>query len=104
MWRATDTFSMRTNRLLRLALPAITLVALTVVTSCSGSRSSQIVSRPPTSQESYESPGCVNHNADCPRMWTLACGLRTIASKYTACSKHDQCVAADLDGKCSAAG
>jgi len=104
MWRATKTLPMRTNRLLRLVLRAITFVALTVVTSCSGSRLSQTASRPPTSQESYEYPGCGNHNADCPRMWTLACGLRTIASKYNACSKHEECVAAVFDGKCSGAG
>jgi len=34
----------------------------------------------------------------------LACALETIASKFNPCSKHENCVAANLEAKCSDAG
>jgi hypothetical protein len=37
-------------------------------------------------------------------LWTFACGLKTIASKYNSCSKHQECVGAAIVGKCSGAG
>lgn len=37
-------------------------------------------------------------------MGTLACALRTIAGKYNACAKHEDCLAAALEAKCSGAG
>lgn len=37
-------------------------------------------------------------------METLACALRTIAGKYNACAKHEDCLAAALEAKCSGAG
>jgi hypothetical protein len=37
-------------------------------------------------------------------METLACALRTIAGKYNACVKHEDCLAAALEAKCSGAG
>jgi hypothetical protein len=37
-------------------------------------------------------------------METLACALRTIAGKYNACAKHEDCLAAAMETKCSGAG
>jgi hypothetical protein len=37
-------------------------------------------------------------------MGTLACALRTIVAKYNACSKHEDCVTASFNTRCSGAG
>src|SRR5262249_9901605 len=58
----------------------------------------------PSSQETYEYGTCPKGRDGCPRDRTLGCALETVASGYNACSKHEDCVAANLDGKCSDAG
>lgn len=58
----------------------------------------------PSSQSVYQYSGCRDENGGCPRLLTLACALRTIASKYNTCAKHEDCVEAALDPKCSGAG
>ncbi len=76
------------------------------IAGCYGSRGAQAGAEqgPPTSQQIYAYPGCSNFDAYCPRMGTLACALRTIESKYNACSKHQDCVMAAFAAKCSGAG
>jgi len=58
----------------------------------------------PSSQETYEYGVCPKNRDDGPRERTLACALEAIASRYYACSKHEDCVASKLDPKCSEAG
>ena len=58
----------------------------------------------PSSQEAYEYGACPKARDDCPRERTLACALETIASRYNACIKHEDCVAATVDAKCSDSG
>ncbi len=54
-----------------------------------------------SSQETYEYGTCERGRDDCPHDRALACALNTIASKYNPCSKHEDCVAANLGAKCS---
>ena len=58
----------------------------------------------PSSQETYEYGTCPKDRDDCPRERTLACALGAVASKYNPCSKHEDCVAAAFEAKCSGAG
>jgi hypothetical protein len=87
------------------ARTAIVVASLAVLFSCSSPRVAQPgTDGQPSSQQTYEYPGCRNDNAECPRMGALACALRTIASKYNTCSKHAECLEATLGAKCSGAG
>lgn len=79
-----------------------------VIAGCSASKGAQTgdssTASVPSSQSAYEYAGCRNENGGCPRLLTLACALRTIASKYNNCTKHEDCVQAAFDPKCSGAG
>ena len=79
------------------------LLLLPLMFACSGP---QAATQPhvPSSQETYEYGTCPKGRDDCPRERTLACALRTIASGYNACSKREDCVAANVVPKCSDAG
>lgn len=57
-----------------------------------------------SSQETYEYSTCKKRRDDCPQDGALACALNAIASKFNPCSRHEDCVAANLDAKCSDAG
>ena len=57
-----------------------------------------------SSQDTYEYGACSTGHDDCPRDKALACALQTIASRYNACSRHEDCVPADLNARCSDAG
>jgi len=79
------------------------LLLLLLMFACSGPKEA---TQPhvPSSQETYEYGTCPKSGEDCPREQTLACALKTIASGYSRCSKHEDCVASNVDAKCSDAG
>ena len=79
------------------------LPLLLLIFACSGPKGA---TQPhvPSSQETYEYGTCPKDRDDCPRERTLACALKAVASRSNACSKHEDCVAARLDPKCSQAG
>jgi hypothetical protein len=79
------------------------LLLLLLIFACSGPKGA---TQPhvPSSQEAYEYGTCSKDRDDCPRERTLACALEAVASKYNTCSKHEDCVAAQLDPKCSLSG
>jgi len=79
------------------------LLLLPLMFSCSASKGAT-QPRAPSSQETYEYGTCQKARDDCPRERTLACALTTIASRYNACSKREDCVAANVDAKCSDSG
>ncbi len=81
----------------------IALGTVAALVACSGQRSVQTPNTP-SSQQAYEYPGCSNSDAECPRLGTLTCALRTIVRKHNACSQHDDCVEASIEPKCSGAG
>ncbi len=85
------------------------------ICACSGSRATGTVpssvgssssgAPPPFAQSAYEYAGCRNEDGGgCPRLKTLVCALRTIASKYDRCAQHADCVQATVVPKCSGAG
>lgn len=79
------------------------LLLLPLMFACSGPKGAtqpHVLS----SQETYEYGTCPKCRDDCPRERTLACALKTIASRHNACSKHEDCVAANVAAKCSDAG
>jgi hypothetical protein len=79
------------------------LLLLPLMVGCSGQKDAtqpHVVS----SQETYEYGTCEKGRDGCPHDRALACALNTIASKFNPCSKHEDCVAANLDAKCSDAG
>jgi len=81
----------------------LALVTFAAVTACSGRRATN-PAEPPSSQETYQYGNCAKYAGDCPGEGTLACALKTIVAKYNACTKHDDCVAAAFEAKCSGAG
>jgi len=81
------------------------LLLLPLMFACHGSMSAtQPTGSGPSSQETYEYGDCPKYRGDCPREGTLACALKTILTKYDACSYHQDCVAAEFNAKCSGAG
>ena len=79
------------------------LLLLPLMFACSGQKDAthpHVVS----SQETYEYGSCEKGRDDCPHDRALACALKTIASKFNPCSKREDCVAANLNAKCSDAG
>src|SRR5262249_61222160 len=79
------------------------LLLLPLMFSCSASKGAT-QPRAPSSQETYEYGTCPKARDDCPRERTLACALQIVASRYNACSKREDCVAANVDAKCSDSG
>ena len=80
------------------------LLLLPLMFSCSASKGATQPGGAPSSQETYEYGTCQKARDECPRERTLACALMTIASRYNACGNREDCVAADVDAKCSDSG
>ena len=78
-------------------------LGIAALAACSGQRSAQ-APKTASSQEAYEYPSCSNQGRECPRNLTLSCALKAIATKYKACSQHDDCVEAAIQPMCSGQG
>jgi hypothetical protein len=85
-----------------MARTLVALAALTALGACFGRTAANPEGN--SSQDSYQYGGCPKYAGDCPGEGTLACALKTIVTKYNACSKHEDCVAAAFEAKCSGAG
>ena len=86
-----------------MALIRFALGAVPLLFACSGPNGAaqhQVLS----SQESYEYGTCSKGRDECPHDRALACALQTIASGYNTCTREEDCVAANLHGRCSDAG
>jgi len=78
-------------------------LGIAALVACSGQRLAQ-TPKTPSSQDAYEYAGCSNQGRECPRNLTLNCALKAIATKYKACSHHDDCVEAAIEPNCSGEG
>ncbi len=55
-------------------------------------------------QETYTNPGCANEDYTCPRLKTVFCALDSLRAEHDTCEQDSDCVAADVDGRCTGQG
>lgn len=55
-------------------------------------------------QAVYTYPGCANEDYTCPRLKTVYCALESLRAEHSACEQDSDCVAADLENRCTGYG